>query len=669
MGGINKFGRIIRKSGEWLNHRQRDQGVETTSWQFGNLDAGRRQRLYPTALLVISVLIFVLGFAGKAKAALPASSRLMGDDRYKTAMSVSQAGWPDGAKTVVLTTGVNFPDALSAAPLAAKYQAPILLTGFGGLNSDTAAELKRLKTKNVIIVGGTGVIPAAVEDTLSLMGIASRRIAGSDRYETAMKVAQEVGVSQGVFITSGEDFADALFVAPVAAAAGMPLLLSPAEELTPALKDFLTKQKIKQPVVVDGGGILSEQVVQDFADAEVVTGYNSFQRNVNLLNSFRDKLDLSTVYVATGRDFADALAASVPAAQEKAGLLLVDGSTIPDPVRTFLRTTFVSSIKVIGGYGAIDAGAEKTLLSIPLQIVSVADIYDSVAEKEKYDPPKTVTVTLSDGEKQELPVSWSLTAVNTYRPGIYSFQGKVKGYDGSVSLILTIKAIPLNVLPLSAEIVLNGYYVLPATVPVTMSDNSVQDYPVVWASNPISMNKTGTYSFQGTIANTKLKATFTLKVSEDSQVTLPDPALASLVRSVAGKTDSQPLYKSDVLSISYLYAAGRGIEDLTGLDSFTNLTYLDLGNNNLSGSALTPIAKLVNLRTLKLNDNAISDIKALRNLTMLNDLDLHNNAIGDFTPLKSLVRLTSLYLSGNASQDYSAVRAYYANLVSKDFNL
>lgn len=51
-----------------------------------------------------------------------------GSDRYGTSVEVSQRTFPNGAETVIVATGANWPDALGASALAGVYDAPILLT-------------------------------------------------------------------------------------------------------------------------------------------------------------------------------------------------------------------------------------------------------------------------------------------------------------------------------------------------------------------------------------------------------------------------------------------------------------------------------------------------------------------------------------------------------------
>ena len=88
-----------------------------------------------------------------------------------------------------------------------------------------------------------------------------------------------------------------------------------------------------------------------------------------------------------------------------------------------------------------------------------------------------------------------------------------------------------------------------------------------------------------------------------------------------------------------------GITDLTGLEHVTQLTDLDLSNNQISD--ITPLGSLTQLTDLDLSENQISDITPLGSLTQLTDLDLSENQISDITPLAGFSELKWLYLSRN----------------------
>lgn len=83
--------------------------------------------------------------------------RLSGSNRYATSIAVADEFFPGNVSTVVIANGMNFPDGLSGGPIAAAYDAPLVL-----LVDNTADHAKKLfKDKGafrLIIMGGKGVI-------------------------------------------------------------------------------------------------------------------------------------------------------------------------------------------------------------------------------------------------------------------------------------------------------------------------------------------------------------------------------------------------------------------------------------------------------------------------------------------------------------------------------
>ncbi|MHB8073328.1 cell wall-binding repeat-containing protein [Desulfosporosinus fructosivorans] len=624
---------------------------------------------------LVFILVNLLIFADTPMVNASTSiNRIAGNDRYQTTVAISQSGWPDGAATAILAYGENFPDALSAGPLAHKYNAPILLTNSYTLNEDTAEELKRLKVKKVFIVGGTAVVSKAVEMKLSTMSITSVRLAGQDCYETSLKIAQEVGITKGVFVTTGLDFPDALSIAPIAAAKEMPIILVPRDELTKIQKDFLSKNKTKiaNSYIVRGYSDISDNVVNQFPNSEVISGSDPYERNINLIKRFASDLDLDTIYIATGEYFPDALSASALAQKGKHALILSKRDTIPNSAIAFIRSNIISEFNILGGNSVISDTTESTLKELPAKIDSVSNVNDSVQEKQKYDPPKTVTATKTDGLTVEVPVTWSLSSVNTLHAGTYKFEGTIQGYNDHVYLTLTIDPIVSKILPISAEIILGDSYSLPNTVDATMSGGTVSTFPVTWSSSIVNLNKVGSYTFQGKVEGLTQTATLTLKVSEDAKIDFPDERLKYVIGKKCGKSRSEAIYRSDVLDITILISKRSGIEDLTGLEYLTNLKTLELTNNDIT--KIPSLTKLTQLKTLKLSNTELTDIKALKGLTSLTYLDLSDNYIEDFTVLKDFINLTTLYLEpesdyDNYTPDYSPVRSYYKNLKKKDFSL
>lgn len=90
------------------------------------------------------------------------NKRISGKNRYETAVELAKEF--GDFETLIITDGNNFADALSAAPLAGKEKAPILLTS-GSYMTDSVKDLVK-KAKKVIIVGGESSVPKDIVDQI-----------------------------------------------------------------------------------------------------------------------------------------------------------------------------------------------------------------------------------------------------------------------------------------------------------------------------------------------------------------------------------------------------------------------------------------------------------------------------------------------------------------------
>ena len=84
-----------------------------------------------------------------------------GPNRYATAVEASKESFPEGADTVIIATGLNWPDALAGGSIAGAYEAPILLVT-DVVSDRVEREIARLGAKNAIILGGESAVPASV---------------------------------------------------------------------------------------------------------------------------------------------------------------------------------------------------------------------------------------------------------------------------------------------------------------------------------------------------------------------------------------------------------------------------------------------------------------------------------------------------------------------------
>ena len=180
--------------------------------------------------------IYVLGGenAVSASVAQQAASyapvvRLAGYTRYGTGKLISKQFWPEHSATVYLASGLAYPDALSGGVLAARDNAPVLLSATNRIPTPTRKTLTRLAPTRVVMLGGTVALTDAVAAQVRqlLPNAAVSRIAGANRYETSALVAQSGWSTASLgYFASALNFPDALSGVPAATVKGGPLLLA-----------------------------------------------------------------------------------------------------------------------------------------------------------------------------------------------------------------------------------------------------------------------------------------------------------------------------------------------------------------------------------------------------------------------------------------------------------
>ncbi|MFC4713476.1 cell wall-binding repeat-containing protein [Planococcus dechangensis] len=293
------------------------------------------------------------------------TERISGASRYDTAVDVSKKGWGASDKAV-LATGADFPDALSAAPLAAYHNAPLLLTKTGSMPQAVKDELKRLKVKEVFLIGGVGAISTKVEKELNALGIkqtAIKRISGKNRYETSVNIAKEMKNSTQAVVATGTTFADALSIAPVAGSQKMPILLTKPSALSPEVKAHLASKTYTKTFIIGGKGAVSDSAAKDIKNPVRLAGASRYDTNSAVITHFKASFDPKNMYLATGTNYPDALAGSVLAAKNKAPLVLTSpkspNAATVKMVKTQLKS--VSEIYILGGQGALPTDSIKQL--------------------------------------------------------------------------------------------------------------------------------------------------------------------------------------------------------------------------------------------------------------------------------------------------------------------
>lgn len=288
----------------------------------------------------------------------PSPDMLAGADRYETAVEISKASY-SSADTAILATGLNFPDALAAGPLAVQEGAPILLTEASSIPQATLDELERLNVKKVIIMGGENVVAASEAATLTGLGFQVQRVSGTDRYITAVEAAKLVraqsGITNKAVLATGLDFPDALCIGSYASKAGIPILLTEAGALTASTKAAIKDFGITQVVIAGGPNVVSQNVANELADMGVAVTRSYGDTRYGTATEIASKFFpySTSAIVATGSNFPDALAAVPLAAKRNAPILLADKDSVPAEVNDYIPNSEITDITVVGNQAAI----------------------------------------------------------------------------------------------------------------------------------------------------------------------------------------------------------------------------------------------------------------------------------------------------------------------------
>jgi len=299
------------------------------------------------------------------------AARVSGRDRYETAARLAERVFDPGVKAVFLATGEDYPDALAAGPAAAKLGGPVLLTEKAELPEATVAELTRLKPGMIVVVGGPDVVSPAVEAALRRYSATVRRVAGADRYETAARVSAEFfdpGVA-ALYVATGEDFPDALAAGAAAAKRGGPVLLTKKDALPASTEAELKRLRSEWPVVVGGDGAVSPTTYWyigyaargSLAGAAGASGADRYETAADVVGQVASDAGYDVMYVATGEDYPDALAAGPAAAAANGHLLLTRRGSMPKVVADELRRLKARPVVVVGGTGAVSEQVKKAV--------------------------------------------------------------------------------------------------------------------------------------------------------------------------------------------------------------------------------------------------------------------------------------------------------------------
>ena len=261
-------------------------------------------------------------------------TRISGKDRITTSVEISKSAYTT-SENVVLASGFNFADALSAGQLASALNAPLLLSSQNKLDSQTKNEIERLKAKKVYVVGGDNAISkSGVDTTLKSKNIDVTRLEGQDRYSTSQKVmkkTKEIINPEYLLIASGKNFPDAL--------AATSFFVNHKSVMV--LSDGVTYPQSNLQEIAIGG--VNQLPLKGFTGRRV-SGKDRYETALEIAKLSFDKNN--NAILASGQVFADSLSAVSLTKKHNAPIILTQSDSLTENAKKYLND---KNVFIVGG--------------------------------------------------------------------------------------------------------------------------------------------------------------------------------------------------------------------------------------------------------------------------------------------------------------------------------
>lgn len=313
----------------------------------------------------------------------PNVPRVSGADRWLTSVAISKSTFAS-ASSVVLATGTEFADALAASSLAGALDCPVLLVPGSADNAEqlllpAAYEMERLGVGTIYVVGGESAIPSAVSTFFKdfLGSVTVKRVSSSDRYRTALAVANElfsIESTDTAFLVRGDDFADALAVAPYAFSQGIPVLLTGSSTLDSSAASFIEARNIKTVVIAGGTAAVNPGVATAVSKLNGGTttvvrrsGANRYDTALSVANycvNTRVWGAWDYVAVATGTTFPDALSGAAATGKRGGTLLLTEPGRLSSPAYVGIAVNDPDVAMLFGGPAALSSAVKTSVQNL-----------------------------------------------------------------------------------------------------------------------------------------------------------------------------------------------------------------------------------------------------------------------------------------------------------------
>lgn|GEM_PF-1949315 len=229
-------------------------------------------------------------------------------------------------------------------------------------------------SKPITVAAGQQI--TGIDGTVGSWSWYGGRIAGADRFDTSVQVAlgsYGPGQAKVVYVANGVNFPDALGASAAAARAGGPLLMTRQDFVPASVINAITTLAPPKIVVVGGlaavGASAFAQLQKLAPSVTRVSGDDRFATSRAVATAAFPAGRVTSVFIATGNAFPDALVAGSAAGYQNSPLVLVNGwsGSLDAATKQLITTLAPERIYIAGGVNTVSTGIQRDLekLGVP----------------------------------------------------------------------------------------------------------------------------------------------------------------------------------------------------------------------------------------------------------------------------------------------------------------
>lgn len=230
-----------------------------------------------------------------------------------------------------------------------------------------------------------------------------KRISGVDREQTAIEVSKKMfkdGTNK-VVLANKNNYSDVLTAAPFAKANNASLLYISSNSISKEVMSEIARLKAKEITIIGGEKSVDEGLKKELEKrnfkVDRLSGADRYKTSAQIASKLiTDKT--TTLEIASGENYADALSLNNAAEKDKAPILLVRVNVIDKSVEDVIKSSKASLINIAGGEKSVSENTKANIKKISNATVNRmggADRYETSILLAKYSGAKEVVVVAS----------------------------------------------------------------------------------------------------------------------------------------------------------------------------------------------------------------------------------------------------------------------------------